>query len=78
MARQFISERRLLGKINDRLASNRDCCDYTVSALMQIDADDTGCNWTVAAMSGPLIAAGDGKILAEKIIAKFRNLYNLR
>lgn len=78
MARQYLSERRLLDKINDSLASDHECRDYTVSALMQVDADHTGCNWSVAAMSGPLSSTGGGNFQADKIITKFRDLYNLR
>ena len=78
MARQFISEHRLLKKINNKLASDDECRDYTVSALMQIDADDVGCNWSVAAMSGPLNTAGSGSSQAEQIITSFKRLYNLR
>ena len=78
MARQFISEHRLLEKINNKLASDDECCEYTVRALMQIDADDMGCNWSVAAMSGPLSTAGSGSSQAELIIMSFKRLYNLR
>lgn len=54
MVRQFISEQRLLGKINAELSLDHSCRGYTVSSLMRVDIDQTGCNWAVAAMSGPL------------------------
>ena len=76
MARSFISEYRLLEKINTKLASDDDCRDYTVSSLMREEKDQTGCNWSVAAMSGSDSFTGTASFQAEKIIETFRGLYN--
>lgn len=76
MVRQFISEQRLLGKINAELSLDHSCRGYTVSSLMRVDIDQTGCNWAVAAMSGPLSSRGTDSSSAYKIIETFKAQYN--
>jgi hypothetical protein len=73
--RQFISEQRLLSKINSELAAHEECQDYTIAALMGVE-NLTGCNWAVAAISGPVSFAEVGATPADKIIDSFKALYN--
>ena len=75
MTRQFISEPRLLAKINAKFASVPACRDYMVSALMRVNPDESGCNWSVAAMSGPYCSAGRGRSQAKRIIETFKARY---
>ena len=76
MRRQFISEQRLLSKINAKLASVDECRDYTVSSLIRAEEDKTGCNWSVAAMSGSVSSTGNSSSHADRIIDTFKTLYN--
>jgi len=76
MTRQFISEQRLLAKINAKLASDSVCGDCTVSSLMRVESDQTGCNWSVAAISGPFNCGAAGSSRADKVIETFKALYN--
>ena len=76
MPRQFISEQRLLSKINAKFASKDECRDYTVSSLIRVEEDRTGRNWSIAAISGSVSSIGTGSSQADKIIDTFKNLYN--
>ena len=76
MSRHFISERRLIAKINAKLTSDSVCGECTVSSLMRVESDETGCNWSVAAMSGPFGCGGAGGSRADKIIETFKAQYN--
>ena len=46
-----------------------------VSSLMQVESDQTGCNWSVAAMSGPFSCGATGSSQADKIIETFKAQY---
>ncbi len=75
MKRQLISENRLLAKINARFDSSRKCQGYMVSSLMRVDSDRAGCNWSIAAISGPYCSEDAGGCEVEKIINTFKNRY---
>jgi len=78
MPRQIINEQRLISRINEELAREDNCRDHTVSGVMRIEKDDSGCNWSISVMScfGPFSSAGNRD--AERVVKSMQSLYNLR
>ena len=78
MPRQIINEQRLISRINEKLDRGDNCRDHTVSGVMRVEKDNSGCNWSISVMScfGPFSSAGNRE--AESVIKSMQSLYNLR
>jgi hypothetical protein len=78
MPRQIVNEQRLISRLNEALVKGEYCRDHTVSAVMRVEKDAAGCNWSISVMScfGPFSSAGNRE--AERVIKSMQSVYNLR
>lgn len=78
MPRQVVTAHRLIARLNEELANGNNSRNHSVSAVIRVDKEEnSGCNWSVSAMScfGSFSSAGNRE--AERVIESFQGLYNL-
>ena len=78
MPRQVVTAHRLIARLNEELANGNNSRNHSVSAVIRVDKEEnSGCNWSVSAMScfGSFSSAGNRE--AERVIELFQGLYNL-
>ena len=77
MPRQSVTEAELVELINTELSKHEDCNGCTISAIVESEEDETGCNWSEPIINCSGVPAEVCRDTANIVISKIREDFNI-